>query len=849
MPIGPQPACVAFAGYPRDWLYLLNLPRLGGGHNHSENMRVAVAKMSRIARLSASTILVSAAFGPALAQDAASPFYATLEVDRYYTDNVYFSRPLFTQRRLDDWVTVVKPSVGYRHEFDKGRVNLNAYAEIGRYSRYSSEDYEDYGISADGRHIFSPTTLAVWGAGLARGHEARNSLEPSDLVGTNPTEYWKGSAYGAIAHRFGDDTVKLGFTYDRYDYDDARTTVFPFTVNQDDRDRDMATLGARYTHALSETSRVFAEGTLDWRDYRSAADDNGFTRDSHGLRAALGWQGDLGQNASVELFGGVLYQDFSDGSFDSILAPDFGARYSWQEGGTSLDAQLSRSLEETTLSGTSSYLKTTGRVQARQDLPGNLRVYAGLAVSDLDFRDSSRRDLLTDIWLGARRYLSPNFFIGAEAAFQESESTVATNDYTETRIMARVGIDTAGAYDPEASSLPWGWSGIYVGAGGEITHLGTMMDGPRQNSNGSLTADFGAFGLAGRVIAGWGGDIGNTYLGFEADYGMSHAEWNHSRLPGGRVFSVNAEETMGFSLLAGRRLAGGTLAYGRAGIRSTNFVTDYATENASATIEDHLTGFELGVGLRTPVSDSLALSLEYAHVRYSDYAAGAGGGTPDRFANVEDSIRLALTYHFGGIAGAARPQPVLPDYSGAYWGVQAGVGAHSSLTRGNRQDDSVLTADFGDHGFTGGGVLGYNFQQGRFVAGAELEGDASHQAWEHERMPAGRTFSLRKHATLGISGRAGYVLDGGALLYGRIGAVTSFFRNDFSNPGATLAKEEWRGGLRYGGGVEVPLADNSRLRADYTYTDYGTLSLSTPPGVETYETAEGLFRLGFVKKF
>ena len=161
----------------------------------------------------------------------------------------------------------------------------------------------------------------------------------------------------------------------------------------------------------------------------------------------------------------------------------------------------------------------------------------------------------------------------------------------------------------------------------------------------------------------------------------------------------------------------------------------------------------------------------------------------------------------------------------------------------------MLTADRGDHGFTAGGMVGYNYQLNRFVIGGEVDAEVGREMWNQARAPNGRTYSLSKDGSAGVSARLGYVLDGGALLYGRVGGVASYFHNDFQTTGVTLSESDWHAALRYGGGMEVPLSRDSRLRFDYTFTDYGTLSLATPPGTETYKTKESLFRVGFIKAF
>ena len=58
---------------------------------------------------------------------------ASMIVNQYYTDNVFYSRPFWNQLRRDDWVTVYLPSLNYRFENSRREINLGGSAELGRY--------------------------------------------------------------------------------------------------------------------------------------------------------------------------------------------------------------------------------------------------------------------------------------------------------------------------------------------------------------------------------------------------------------------------------------------------------------------------------------------------------------------------------------------------------------------------------------------------------------------------------------------------------------------------------------------------------------------------------------------
>lgn len=788
-------------------------------------------------------------------------FTGSFTVNEYYTDNVFFARPLWHDGALEprrgDWVTVFLPALNYRLEREGHRINVGGTAEIGRYATYGSENYEDFRLYSNGAHRLDPMTAAVWGVSIARDHEPRNSIEPSAQIGPVPPVYWNTSSYGAVSRRFGDDTVKVGYTFDRYDF------VSTGGINYDYRDRNMATAGARWTHRQDDTTSIYAEGTADVRNYDSDSYVlNNVTlpdRDSAGFRGNLGWQKKFSETVDVELYAGLIFQTFEHAGFDDVVAANYGGDLSWRPlPGTSVTINAQRTLEETTLADTSSYLRTAVSLQVRQLIREDFSVYGGASAAMLDFQGTSREDQLTNAWLGFRKYVSPKLFVGAEAAYEERESNLALNDYTEARIMGRIGIETEDAFSEEELANAPGVDNtdIYLGVRGGVTSLMTLLDGERQpGQSGRLTADFGSFGLTGDIFGGIGVDIARWYVGLEADASLSDARWDHSRLPGGRVFSVRREESFGGALLAGRRLDSGALAYGRAGVRGSTFDTRYASAGSSSAETETRLGFEYGVGTRVPVSDHFSIGMEYVHAVFDDYLMAPGNGEPDAFGNSESTARISAAWHFNPIprsADAATPR----DFGGTYWGLQVGHGGLSSFTTGDRQAEgvpptaSVLNADFGDTGFTAGLLVGHNLQMGQFVLGGEIDAELAQQEWNHERDPSGRDFSIEKVASASASVRAGVILNDAALAYARVGVTGSYFDIDFDNPSPNtpVTSENWRAGLRYGGGLEVPVDDSLALRFDYTFTDYGTLSLLTPSGLETYDTTESLFRLGAILK-
>jgi opacity protein-like surface antigen len=162
-----------------------------------------------------------------------------------------------------------------------------------------------------------------------------------------------------------------------------------------------------------------------------------------------------------------------------------------------------------------------------------------------------------------------------------------------------------------------------------------------------------------------------------------------------------------------------------------------------------------------------------------------------------------------------------------------------------------VTADRGDLGYTAGLFGGYGAQVGNFYLGGELEAELAKTHSNNEREGGGRSFSLEKQWSYGASLRAGYAVNNTALLYARVGVVQTRFDVDFARGNNSLSAQYTKTGLRYGGGMEFPAANDLIVRLDYTHTSYPEFSLVTPPAgeVERYRPKEDLFRLGVLRQF
>lgn len=235
---------------------------------------------------------------------------------------------------------------------------------------------------------------------------------------------------------------------------------------------------------------------------------------------------------------------------------------------------------------------------------------------------------------------------------------------------------------------------------------------------------------------------------------------------------------------------------------------------------------------------------------YEDYDIAYPGGR-DNFANNESMVRIGIGYRLpGGAQEDDTAEPAVePEVGGFYAGLGAGHGALHSHQSGPRQAGAFTSADSGDEGASGSLFAGYGFTLGQVYLGGEVEGELSDVTWNRERQPTGRIFKIEKKGGVGAALRAGYVLPGGALAYGRAGVVASQFSTSVATTGTSAEDDEMLLGARVGLGLELPIGETVFARMEYSYTDYEDTSLRVGSGTEEFEHSESLFRAAIGIRF
>ena len=752
------------------------------------------------------------------------------------------------------------PSLVVRANGDGKSLVVDAAATATRYRHLGSEDTNDYRVDADGSVNTGAHGSVFGGIGYYRAHEDRES--PDAALGTTPTVYSDAHAHLGIAQRWGRWGLRTGLTYDRLDFRDVADAAGGL-INNADRNRDVLGIGLRTSYAVTNGASVFAQGTLDRRIYARAIDDAGYRRSSDGGGWVVGVSLVGNTVTSAEIYAGWLRQDYRDPRLPTVSVPDIGARLTLRATDQlSLQGSIDRSIEETTLPGSSAYVNTNAEVVATQAINARWSARAGMAWNRSAFQGISRVDQIYDANLGFDYRVTRALTLLADYHLVERRSDVQSAEFVRNLFSIALRVSGHGTALPESTAAAAAsraargdWSGLYLGAGAGYGVVVTKVLAPR-GSEGVLNASFANAGSVGSTYLGYGWQMGRAYAGFELAWTSPDASWEHAKTPQSRVFGTGEGTGDVLNLRVGYDLRSNSLLYVSAGAARTRYASNYTPESGTLyTQSDTVRGRDYGIGLDVPASRHWFVRAAYERTRDNADPVAYGTGT-DVFRS--HASRFFLGVGWRAMASAPIASANRPD--GFYVGAQAAdaqLGSRFNAVQRQAGPPAVanFVADFGDSGSSHGLFAGWGWSLGPLYIGAEADGDAGSGGWSHEKLPEGRDYSVSSRNTYALSLRLGFRTANGSIAYLRAGRAHGQFTTVYEkgqNPNTWVDRDDTLTGTQVGAGLETPLTANAFVRLEYTYTHYPSLAFTTTQQQAdqvAFLNWQSLFRIGLGLRF
>jgi hypothetical protein len=356
-------------------------------------------------------------------------FYPSVQITETRNDNLFSD----ATGKKSDWVTDVLPTLKLDSDWNNHSLKLKADADVRRHKKYSGEDVEEYGLSADARFDVREATKITLGAGQDWKTEERSS--PDDSGDAKPGEYTKLSLDAGFSHQPNRVSIALDGTYDKSDYDDTTSS------NNDDRDRTEVEGTLRVGYEIVPEYEAFVTASYNNRNYKDAVDDAGTNRDSKGYSVHVGTAVDFSGVLDGDAAVGYMAQNYTDASLQDPAGWSADVSLTWTPTElTKIKGTLSRAIDETTTGGVSALVNTSYGVTVDHELRRNISLGAQAKISSNEQEGATTSDDTLTLGANVDYKINRNFYTGLDYQRKDKDSTTDTSDYVENTFKVTLGL-------------------------------------------------------------------------------------------------------------------------------------------------------------------------------------------------------------------------------------------------------------------------------------------------------------------------------------------------------------------------------------------------------------------------
>jgi len=367
--------------------------------------------------------------------------HAGAELAYENNDNIFY----LNNFEIDDSIFHIRPWANLNSDWSRHEMNLNFYADIGKYDEWDSQDYEDWVASLNGRVDVKRGSNFNYKASYMELHEDRS--DPNGRQGIHPTEFSLSGLDVGYSHAF--NRMTAGLNYDRTDTSyDNNINLDGDLIDNGDRDRTRDALALRLDYDMSGKRGVFFSAAANNLDYDQKFDRAGYERSSDGynVRAGLSWD-----NTGVlvgDLYIEYLEQEYDDARFDKVDGFGLGAKLDWTPTELTNVSLLARNgPQETTQIGSSGYYSSLYSARIQHELRRNWLLNARVSYTDNDYgiKDESLTALTeTEViraGAGVSYLFNRNFYISGGYVYEKQDANLNRYQYATNRWFLTFGAE------------------------------------------------------------------------------------------------------------------------------------------------------------------------------------------------------------------------------------------------------------------------------------------------------------------------------------------------------------------------------------------------------------------------
>jgi len=360
--------------------------------------------------------------------------YPRVTVDLEHNDNIY----AVATGKTDDNIWRVKPELAVRSDWSRHALGFFAGGNIIRYADNSSENTEEYTLSANGRLDVERGSSISGSAQFQRLTEPRTAITAGTPAGATPkpVEYDLVTSSLVAVKEFNRLRLTGRLDDKDFDYKDQGSPLF----NQNTRDRNEIYYGGKAEYAVSPDTAIYATATGNKKDYDLSSLTD---RSSDGYVVGLGANFDVSELMRGDIQVGYMKQSYDLATYKDISGFSAAGRLEWFPTQlTTLGLNGSRSIEESTAAGSQGYIANNLGASIDHELMRNVLLSATYSHGKDNYKGVDRDDKRDNFSATATYLLNRRvgLFLTYNYLKQDSSGAAKGASFKDNKLIASVAL-------------------------------------------------------------------------------------------------------------------------------------------------------------------------------------------------------------------------------------------------------------------------------------------------------------------------------------------------------------------------------------------------------------------------
>jgi len=360
--------------------------------------------------------------------------YPRVTVDLEHNDNIY----AVATGKIDDNVWRVKPEVAIRSDWSRNALGFFAGGNVIRYNDQSKENAEEYTVSANGRLDIERGSNVSGSAQYQRLIEPRTAITAGTPAGATPkpVEYDLITSGVSLVKEFNRLRVTGRVDDKDFNYKDQGVASF----NQNTRDRNELSYGAKAEYAVSPDTAIYATATGNKKDYDLASATD---RSSDGYVVGVGANFDVSELVRGDVQVGYMKQSYDKAIYKDIKGFSAKGGLEWFPTQlTTLGINGSRSIEESVAPGSAGFISNNLGASIDHELLRNVLLSASYTHGKDDYRGVDRSDKRDNFSTTATYLLNRRvgLFLTYNYLKQNSSGAAKASSFKDNKLTASVAL-------------------------------------------------------------------------------------------------------------------------------------------------------------------------------------------------------------------------------------------------------------------------------------------------------------------------------------------------------------------------------------------------------------------------